>query len=190
DNKYVVRDKVALITGALGAIGKATCFQLAKLGASLILVDILPDSAGNGFCRELIQTINNASAVYIQADLRNSRDIQRMLTEGTEVYSHIDILINNAGIALYNDYYHDEKRDLIDMAIDINLKAPLEATRLFARELKNQGREGVVVNLSSITALVPGRFVEIYGATKVALMYFTKASAYMAPQIRIAAVAP
>ncbi|KAJ2793763.1 hypothetical protein H4R20_006444 [Coemansia guatemalensis] len=189
-NKYIICDKVALITGALGAIGKATSFRLANLGASLILVDILPECAGNEFCQSLIQRVSNASALYIQADLRNPRDIQRMLTEGAEAYSHIDILINNAGIALYKDYYHNEEREPIDMAIDINLRAPLESTRLFAKMLKDLRREGVVVNLSSITALVPGRFVEIYGATKVALMYFTKASAYLAPQIRIAAVAP
>ncbi|KAJ2081759.1 hypothetical protein H4R24_002084 [Coemansia sp. RSA 988] len=189
-DNYVIRDKVALITGALGAIGKATSLQLAKLGASLILVDILPESVGNVFCEKLTQDVSDMSVMYIQADLRNTNDIQRMLTKGAEAYSHIDILINNAGVALYNDYYHDEEKENIDMAIDINLKAPLESTRLFVRMLKDVGREGVVVNLSSITALVPGRFVEIYGATKVALMYFTKASAYLAPRIRIAAVAP
>ncbi|KAJ2852275.1 hypothetical protein IWW36_000418 [Coemansia brasiliensis] len=151
--------------------------------------DQLDESQGNELCA-VINEKNNVSAVYIRADVRKSEDLPRILLEGARKCGQIHILVNIAGIALYKDYYKDEDKADIDAAFDINIKAPMELTRLFVKELQDYGREGVVVNLASYAGFVPGRYFEVYGVTKAALIYFTKASQYLAPQIRVTAVAP
>ncbi|KAJ1833943.1 hypothetical protein LPJ63_002353 [Coemansia sp. RSA 2711] len=186
---YDIRGKVALVTGALGAIGRETSLTLANLGASLVLVDILPDSEGEKLCAQINQ-LDAASAIYVRADVRSSADIERMLAEGARAFCQIHIVVNIAGIALYKDFYLDEDQATIDAAFDINLRAPVELTRQFVKELRATGREGVVVNLASYAGLVPHKFFEVYGTTKAALIYFTQANRYLAPQIRVAAVAP
>ncbi|KAJ2452044.1 hypothetical protein EV183_003222 [Coemansia sp. RSA 2336] len=188
-NSYDISNKVALVTGALGAIGKATSLLLAELGASLVLVDQLDESQGNELCNAIVEN-NHVSAVYIRADVRNSKDLSRILLEGACKCGQIHILVNIAGIALYKDYYRDEDKTDIDAAFDVNIRAPMELTRLFVKELHDYGREGVVVNLASYAGFAPSRFFEVYGTTKAALIYFTKASQYLAPQVRVTAVAP
>ncbi|KAJ2483508.1 hypothetical protein IWW56_000294 [Coemansia sp. RSA 2131] len=188
-NTYAIRGKVALVTGALGAIGQETSLKLASLGASLVLVGTRPKSESEKLCEQINQ-MDGVSAIYVSADVRKSADIERMFAEATRRFFQINILVNIAGIALYKGYYTNEDKETIDAGIDINLRAPMELTRLFVKELKSHGREGVVVNLASFAGLVPREHFEVYGTTKAALIYFTKASQYLAPQIRISAVAP
>ncbi|KAJ2628652.1 hypothetical protein IW137_005356, partial [Coemansia sp. RSA 1287] len=188
-NPYSIQGKVALVTGALGAIGQATSLKLASLGASLVLVDIRPEGESEKLCEQINQ-LDGVSAIYVNADVRKSADIERMFAEGARRFFQINILVNIAGIALYKGYFTNEDKETIDAGLDINLRAPMELTRLFVKELKSYGREGVVINLTSFAGVVPREHFEVYGTTKAALIYFTKACQYLAPQIRVAAVAP
>ncbi|KAJ2333163.1 hypothetical protein GGI00_002460 [Coemansia sp. RSA 2681] len=186
DKSFAIQGKVALVTGALGAIGKQITQQLLDDGARVVMVDIIDDGSGETASREL--SADNTK--YVQADLRSIPDIQRMFDEGIQAYDHIDILINNAGVALYNRLYDDESSENVVTAIDLNLRAPVEATRLFVQMLKASGRQGAVVNVASTAGLMPRLGLEIYGTTKAGLMFFTQASRHLAPQIRVSAVAP
>ncbi|KAJ2742831.1 hypothetical protein GGI20_004195 [Coemansia sp. BCRC 34301] len=186
DKSFAVRGKVALVTGALGAIGKQITQHLLDGGAQVIMVDIIDTETGETARRSL----SSDNTKYIQADLRNFSDIQRMLDEGVQAFERIDILINNAGLALYNRLYVDELSENVAAAIDVNIRAPIEATRLFVTMLKASGHPGAVVNVASVAGLMPRRGFEVYGATKAALIFFTQASQHLAPQIRVSAVAP
>ncbi|KAJ2006683.1 hypothetical protein GGI04_001051 [Coemansia thaxteri] len=186
DRSYSIDGKVALVTGALGAIGMQITKQLLQGGARVVLVDIVNSKDGADISREL----DADSAVYVQADLCHLPDIERMLNEGVQAFEHIDILVNNAGVAQQNKFYVDETSDNAAAAIDLNLRAPMEATRLFVKQLHSSGRHGVVVNVASIAGLMPARGFELYGTTKAGLLYFTEASRSLAPQVRVAAVAP
>ncbi|KAJ1861045.1 hypothetical protein LPJ73_001142 [Coemansia sp. RSA 2703] len=190
---YEISGKVALVTGALGTIGTQITLLFLELGAKVIMVDIIGDGSGEEICSALnseTEDKNGKRAIYIQADLRKPEEIQRILKEGTAQFGHIDVLVNNAGLALYKRFYVDEESDTISAAIDLNLKTPMESTRLFVHMLKESGREGVIVNMASIAGLAPVKSFETYGTTKTALIFFTKASKYLAPKIRVTAVAP
>ncbi|KAJ2031399.1 hypothetical protein IWW57_000730 [Coemansia sp. S610] len=186
DKSYAVQGKVALVTGALGAIGRQITQQLLDNGARVVMVDIVSDGSGDKASREL--SADNTK--YVQANLRNFADIQRMFNEGIQAFERIDILVNNAGIALFNRLYVDEVGDNVAMAIDINLRAPVEATRVFVQMLRASNQQGVVVNIASVAGLLAIKGFEVYGTTKAGLMYFTQASRHLAPQIRVTAVAP
>ncbi|KAJ2897430.1 hypothetical protein IWW38_001723 [Coemansia aciculifera] len=186
DASFAVQGKVALVTGALGAIGKQITQQLLDGGARVVMADIVNDGSGETASREL----DGDNTRYVQVDLCSIPDIQRMLDEATQAFGHVDILINNAGMALYNRFYTDETSDNVATAIDLNLRAPIETTRLFVKMLKDSGRQGAVVNVASSAGMMPRKGFEIYGTTKAGLIYFTQASQYLAPQVRISAVAP
>ncbi|KAJ1643005.1 hypothetical protein LPJ64_005176 [Coemansia asiatica] len=80
----------------------------------------------------------------------------------------------------------------IGRLVDINLKAPMELTRLFVKMLNDRDAtsEGAVVNVASVAGLSAIQHFEAYGAAKTALIFFTQASGYLAPRIRISGVAP
>ncbi|KAJ1823185.1 hypothetical protein LPJ56_000157 [Coemansia sp. RSA 2599] len=191
---YCISGKVALVTGALGTIGTQITRFLVNKGAKVVLVDIMDDSAGEQACAAALSSTDNENkaAIYISGDLTNYTDIQRILKQAQEHFGRIDILVNNAGIALYKDFYGDEDGRDISRLIDVNLKAPVELTRLFVKMLNDmdEGSEGAVVNVASIAGLCAVRQFEAYGAAKTALIFFTQASGYLAPRIRVAGVAP
>ncbi|KAJ1896186.1 hypothetical protein LPJ66_004149 [Kickxella alabastrina] len=187
---YSVNGKVVVITGALGAIGKALALRLAELGACVALVDIAPDKDGQLFCAEINKRFGQTVAAYLAADLRRKDDIAHMLEWAYTHFGHLDVLINNAGVASPAMLYEGETFDQISAILDINLRAPIEATRLFVKYLTEKQRQGVVVNMASMGGLVPNRGGEVYGAAKAALIHLTRASQSLAPQIRVSAVAP
>ncbi|KAJ2882833.1 hypothetical protein H4R27_003173 [Coemansia aciculifera] len=186
DQSYAIQGKVALVTGALGSIGRQITQQLLDGGARVVMVDIISDGTGDDVSCKL----DPDNTKYVQADLRNFADIQRMFDEGAQAFERVDILVNNAGIALFNRLYDDESGDNVALAIDLNLRAPVEATRVFVQMLKASGRQGAVVNIASMAGLLPHEGFEVYGTTKTGLIYFTEASQHLAPQIRVSAVAP
>ncbi|KAI8321133.1 NAD(P)-binding protein [Martensiomyces pterosporus] len=190
-NKYSVGGKVALVTGALGAIGQQISLRLVELGARVVLVDIVSDGAGETLSRSINESSQRDASVYIQADMRSLSDVRRMLDQGISAFGQLDILVNNAGLSTYKEYYVDEDGEGISALLDINLRAPMESTRLFVKYLQRENIQGgVIVNMASISGLLPVRRFELYGTTKAALIYFTEANRSLAPQVRVTAVAP
>ncbi|KAJ1880521.1 hypothetical protein H4R99_002168 [Coemansia sp. RSA 1722] len=191
---YSIDGKVALVTGALGTIGtQITRFLLSK-GAKVALVDVADDGSGEQACAEFTSGSEEKAqhAIYIAGDLRSYKDIRRILIQAHDHFGRIDILVNNAGVALYKDFYSDETSEDISSLVDVNLKAPMETTRLFVKMLnaRDPESEGAVVNVASIAGLCPIERFEAYGTAKTALIFFTQASGYLAPRIRVAGVAP
>ncbi|KAJ2540266.1 hypothetical protein EV175_006255 [Coemansia sp. RSA 1933] len=101
----------------------------------------------------------------------------------------VDVLVNAAGISHEHKIYDGCTAKELDTVLRINLNGTMEATRVFVEQLGPE-REGAVVNFSSCAGLMPNEWLEIYGAAKAALVYFTKASRPMAPRVRVSAVAP
>ncbi|KAJ1847592.1 hypothetical protein LPJ73_004212 [Coemansia sp. RSA 2703] len=114
-----------------------------------------------------------------------------MIESTKSEFGHIDVLVNNAGVASPAKLYEDEEFGRIASMLEINLRAPIEATRLFAKYIReDDGRRGVVVNMTSMGGLMPNRGGEVYGALKAALIHLTRASRTLAPVVRVAAIAP
>ncbi|KAJ2004777.1 hypothetical protein GGI04_001632 [Coemansia thaxteri] len=192
EKKYDVGGKVVLLTGALGAIGRRLALCLAERGARLALVDVVgnDNSTASSLCSELNSGSGQRVAAYFAADLRRGSDIARMIDWAAEEFGHIDVLINNAGVASPATLYDDETFERMAMMLEVNLRAPIEATRLFVKHARETGRAGVVLHMASLGGLVPNRGGEVYGAAKAGLVHLTRASRFLAPQIRVCAVAP
>ncbi|KAJ2691122.1 hypothetical protein IWW39_000182 [Coemansia spiralis] len=187
--RYSVEDKVVLVTGALATVGRQLSEALIDKGARVVLVDGSSDGSGEALSRRLNARAGGEASVYIQTDLSQLRDIQVMVDAAVLTFGRLDVLVNSA--ERYTDRLADEEDvGRIGDCVDVNLRAPILATWVFARYLRLAGIDGVVVNVSAMAGLLPGRGREVYGAAKAGLIHFTEATRALAPRIRVCALAP
>ena len=132
--------KHALVTGGASGIGEATCRELARAGAIVIIADIDLQRA-----QALEKTLPRAKATYVDVAQRESIDAAAAQLE------RLDILVNNAGIAHVGDIAHVEPEDF-DRLMEINVKSVYLVTRALLPLLLQ--RRGSIVNIGSVAGLV------------------------------------
>jgi NAD(P)-dependent dehydrogenase (short-subunit alcohol dehydrogenase family) len=173
----------ALVTGATSGIGRAVAVQLARDGAEVI-VHGRDAARGAEVVEEIIATGGKAS--FVGADLGDAADVQRLADE----VGDIDILINNAGIALFAPTAEFEVA-AFDKMFASNVRAPFFLVAAFAPGMAARGR-GSIISVSSMAGGVGLVGGAAYGATKASLEAMTRAWAaeYSANGVRVNAVAP
>jgi NAD(P)-dependent dehydrogenase (short-subunit alcohol dehydrogenase family) len=184
----LLEDRHALVVGASSGIGKAIAIKLAEQGARVVVAS-RRSTEGNEVVAEIQQA--GGEAMFVQADVTSSEDIERLLEHCIECYGPLDIAVNNAGVegtpfVATADY--DE--DVFDTVIDTNLKG---VWRCMKYEIPRLAENGVVVNMSSIAGLRSNEMMGCaYTASKHAIIGMTKTAAreYAPKGIRINAVCP
>ncbi len=135
-----MKDRVCMITGANSGIGKATALGLARMGATVVMVARSPER-GQEALAEIKATSGNEQVDLLLADLSSQAEIRRLAEEFKSRYSHLHVLINNAGLAL-------SKRTLtvdgVEMAFAVNYLAPFLLTNLLLDVLKASAPARVV----------------------------------------------
>ncbi|KAJ2867330.1 hypothetical protein FB639_004950, partial [Coemansia asiatica] len=186
---FQLNEKVVLVTGALTAVGRQLAKRLASQGASVSLVDTQADGSGELLSTEINALVSRQASIYLQTDLRQPNDIRLMIEATVLTFGRLDVLVNNAQSIIDHMSGEEDVQRVCD-SIDVNLRAPVVATWVFARYLKQAGRTGIVVNVAAMAGLVPGRGREVYGAANAGLIHFTEANRQLAPEIRVCALAP
>jgi 3-oxoacyl-[acyl-carrier protein] reductase len=113
--------------------------------------------------------------LFVAADLSKSSDAERFVNAVVDRWDHVDVLVNNAGVARDGILAMTPDED-IDTVIDLNLKGTIYMTRLVSRRMLAR-RSGSIVNISSIVGRSGYRGLAVYSATKAALDGFTRAMA-------------
>jgi NADP-dependent 3-hydroxy acid dehydrogenase YdfG len=164
-------DKVAVVTGAGSGIGRALALNLAGRGSLLALSDV--DDAG---LAETVDLVKAAGAREVRSDHLDVADRDAMAAYAgavAEQFGRVNVVINNAGVALAGDFNDLEYQD-IDWIVGINFYGVLNGTKEFLPHLIASG-DGHVVNLSSLFGLVPMPGQTIYNATKFAVRGMSEA---------------
>jgi short-subunit dehydrogenase len=166
----VIRGKRAMVTGAASGIGRAIALELAKEGAALFLLDVDADKL-EATAREARDY--GVEVVTTPCDLSDPGQINGALSHFRAAWGHLDILINNAGIAYYGatNLMTDEQWHRI---VSVNLLAPIQLVHaLLPTLLSNE--EAHILNVCSIFGLAPWRKTAAYQTTKYGLVGLTAA---------------
>lgn len=156
------KGKVAVITGAASGIGRATAQRLAAAGASIVVVDL--DEAMGAETVKLIESAGGTTT-FVKADVTDSSDAQRMLDSAIAKFGRLDILYNNAGIAVGSPPFPRAELLRWRRVLDIDLQAVILGTYLAAPIMERQGG-GVIVSTASMAGLYPYKEDPVYAAAK------------------------
>jgi 3-oxoacyl-[acyl-carrier protein] reductase len=186
----VLRDQVALITGASSGIGRATAEAMARQGARVV-VNYSKNRAG---ADAAVTTIREAGheAILFQADVTRNADVQAMVGAVREAWGHIDILVNNAGDLIARRTLADMTEEYWDQIMALNLKSAFLCTKAVWEEMAARNN-GCIINITSIAGRNGGGpGATAYAAAKGGLLTYTKgvAKELASHGVRVNAVAP
>jgi len=164
-------DKVVVITGAGSGIGRALALNLARRGSLLALSDV--DDTG---LAETVARAKQAGARHVRGDHLDVADrdaFGRYALDVVQELGRVNVVINNAGVALAGDFTDLEYND-IDWIIGVNFWGVVHGTKEFLPHLIASG-DGHVVNISSLFGLISMPGQSMYNATKYAVRGMTEA---------------
>ncbi len=164
--------KVAIITGGASGIGLGTAKKLAAFGASVSILDI-NDSKGKSAENEILLSSNKAH--YIHCDVRSAEECKKAVDDTFNLYGRIDILFNNAGIAIRKNAVDLEPEEW-DLALDVSLKGQYLVTKYAVPYMIKAGG-GSIINTGSGWSLKGGEKAVAYCAMKGGTLNMTRAMA-------------
>jgi len=182
-----LKDKVSIVTGAGGGLGKAIAEVFIKEGAKVIVAEVDAD-AGRETTAELVA--NGGEATFIECNVSVEDQVKNMIAKVVEKYGRIDVLINNAGVNIVKPFVETETADW-DKVINVDLRGTYMCCRYGIIEMLKTGG-GSIVNISSVHSIasIPG--AGPYDAAKHGMIGLTMALAveFASQGIRVNALSP
>ncbi|MEM7828055.1 MAG: SDR family NAD(P)-dependent oxidoreductase [Candidatus Aenigmatarchaeota archaeon] len=183
----ILKDKVAIVTGAGGGIGKFEAIELAKAGAKIVVNDVgcLRNGTGSDtrMADQVVEEIRKlgGEAVASYDSVATANGATAIIKKAIDSFGRLDILVNNAGI-LRDRTILKMSEDEWDSVINVHLKGTFLLTQKAAAIMKDQGSGGRIINTTSVSGLI-GNFGQanyaaakagIYGLTMVASIELKK----------------
>lgn len=162
--------KNCLITGATGGIGMAICLKLIEEGCNLFITSTNKEELKR--LKKKLQSKTTKNIYYKQADLSSKKDINKLISTIEKKMSHIDILINNAGIFIVKSLKTLEIEDL-QKSFDVNVIAPFILSKELSKNMV-KNKWGRIVNIGSSSAYGCSQETIAYCSSKHALLGITK----------------
>lgn len=165
-----VDGSAAAITGAANGIGRALALELAARGCDVALADI--DEAGLASVAAEVQRTHQRKASVHRVDVSVPAQIEDFAREAIARHPGLNIVINNAGVALYGQF-HEIDQSQMDWLFNINFWGVVHGSRAFLPHLQRQ-REAHIVNVSSIFGIIAPPGQTAYAAAKFAVRGFSE----------------
>lgn len=181
--------KVVLVTGGSRGIGAATVETFAKENFNIIINYAHDDKAAETL-KKNIETIYGVKVITVKADVSDHEQVKGMVKEVMQTFGHIDVLVNNAGIAI-DQPFEDKTEKEFRRILDVNLIGPFLMAKEVGKIMLSQGY-GKIINVASTNGIDTYYQESMdYDASKAGLILLTKNLATVfAPIIQVNAVAP
>ncbi|MAI41989.1 MAG: NAD(P)-dependent oxidoreductase [Gammaproteobacteria bacterium] len=176
-----------LITGASSGFGQASARRFAAAGRRLVLAARRMDRINN-----LVEELSDKTdCLGIELDVRDRKAVSTLVTTLPEPFSDVEVLINNAGLALGLEGGDKVDLDYWDTMVDTNIKGLMYCTRAILPRIVSRGG-GHVVNLGSVAASWPYPGGNVYGGTKAFVQQFSRnlRTDLMGKNVRVTCVEP
>jgi NAD(P)-dependent dehydrogenase (short-subunit alcohol dehydrogenase family) len=186
----LLKDKVAVITGAGSGVGRASALRFAQEGAVVVCADIDVDRA-----KETVSLVEEAGGRGIpeRCDVAQDADVAATIDSAVAHFSRLDVMFNNVGIPTprLGMIFEDHSIEDFERLTSVNFRGVFLGCKHAVLRFKAQGDGGVILNTGSVAGLV-GWGGTVYGATKGAVHQLTRAVAVeVAPfGIRVNAICP
>jgi hypothetical protein len=164
--RYDLTDRVVLITGASGGIGRACAVAYHRAGARVVAAARSGDKL-----ESLADSLGRDRLLPVVMDVTVAADRNRALAETRERFGPVDVLVNNAGWASFGTVLHMPPEHY-DRMIALNLSAPVALTQAVLPEMIDR-RSGQIVNIASVVGQQVIPRMTVYSATKAALIAFS-----------------
>ncbi len=183
-------EKVVLITGSSKGIGKATAVEFSKLGGYKVVINYLTDKENAEKIANYIEQEYKTETLVVKADVSDEEQVKNMVRETITRFGRIDVLVNNAGIAIDKEF---EDRTVEDWkkTLEVNTIGTFLVSK-YASENMMKNKSGKIINISStngINTFFPSSID--YDASKAAIINLTyNLAIQFAPYINVNVVAP
>lgn len=180
--------RVALVTGAGSGIGRAVAVRFAQEGADVGVLD-LNEATAEETTAAVVALGRRAAA--LRADVSRADDVESAVSRAESRLGAIDVLVNNAGLTRDATIQNLSEADW-DLVLDVHLKGTFLCTKVVGHRLRERGRGGAIVNISSISAKI-GNFGQAnYASAKAGIVALTKVTAreYARYGVRANAIQP
>ena len=178
----------ALVTGASSGLGEEFAKQLAAQGCHLVLVARSEDKMNR--LAQVLRQQHNVRVTVLAADLSSTEAVQRVITEVKSLAIQIDLLVNNAGLGLFEKFLDTPLPQQMEQ-IDVNVRSLVTLTHAFTPGMV-AARRGGVINVASNAAFQPLAGANIYAASKAFVLFFSEGLALelQKSNVRILAACP
>ncbi len=184
-----IMNKVALITGSSRGMGEAEAYEFASRGYDIVIHYVNSRERAEKIKNSIIEKYN-VKAIAVKADLSVESEVRLLARTVLEEFGKADVLINNAGMALYSDF--DSKTvEGFDKSMRINFYAPFILTQIIGREMM-KNKYGKIINIATVDVMTTYNAESAeYDASKAALINLTKtASLEFQPYVNVNCVCP
>ncbi|EGW33975.1 uncharacterized protein SPAPADRAFT_148284 [Spathaspora passalidarum NRRL Y-27907] len=171
--RFLLTDKVTVITGGSGAIGSAIAEGYAQSGAHVVILDYAGD---NGLCQHLSSTYNVKSKFY-KVDITSAEQVESVVNQIVEDFGTIDVFVANAGIAWYTGSIlnEDSTVDKWTRLFDVNVHGVFYCAKYVGNVFKRNGKGSFIITASMSAHInnVPN-YQTCYNSSKAAVLHMAR----------------
>ena len=166
-----LKDRVAIVTGAAGGIGRAFSIALAGEGAGVVAADIRP--ADDTIARVQEQ---GGEITFVMTDVSSAASTEAMVAETLRIYGRVDILVCNAGLLVGMKHYDEITDEEWDRVMAVNVKGMWQCAKAVLPVMREQ-KKGKIINIASTSVLQGIPMAVHYVASKGAVIGFSRSLA-------------